>query len=119
MGTLEELDCCCSRLTSGSSEESLAAARSLRNLCAGDEENAIHLIETNVVEWTAIHCREVALLKLGDQCGAGSSQSSSNIKHRQSFILALCQFLSNFAACGDRPSHYLWSNAFGAQGKSR
>lgn len=116
MGTLEELDRCCSRLTSGSSDESLAAARSLRNSCAGSEGNALHLIATNVIEWIAIHCREVALLKLGDQCGAGSSQSSSSIKHRQSFILALCQFLSNFAACGERPSHYLWSNAFGAPG---
>ena len=116
MPTHENLDRYCSELSSGSDDESLAAARSLRNSCAGNEENALHLIQTNIIEWIANHCREVALLKLVDHSNADLSHRSSSVQHRQSFILALCQFLSNLAACGEGPSHYLWSSAFGVCG---
>ena len=118
MVTIDKLDLWCNQLTSGSSEESLAAARSLRNACSGalNEKNALFLIQNNTIEWIAIHCRKVALLKLGDHCVAPSSQSSSSSQHARSFILALCQLLSNVAACGEKPSHYLWSAAFGVHG---
>lgn len=116
MPTLENLDRYCSELSSGSDDESLAAARSLRNSCAGNEENALHLIQTNIIEWIANHCREVALLKLVDHSNADLSHRSSSVLHRQSLVLALCQFLSNLAACGEGPSHYLWSSAFGVCG---
>lgn len=124
MAVDENLDSLCHAVVSGSPDSSLAAVRALRNLCAGSIENASHLVQTNLIQWIAKYCRETALLKSnfddnGDDGEIYSpSQNSSSTAGNELYILALCQFLSNFAACGTYPSQFLWSPAFGENGES-
>lgn len=121
------LDFLCTALFSEYSDISLTVARALRNSCAGNIENATYLTEMKVVQWLATCCREIALLKSdfdddSDSNGGpyggtnGESFSKRCNTERESFVLALCHLLSNFAACGVQSSLFLWSTFFGEDG---
>lgn len=116
---MEQLDHLCKELTSGRKDSSLAAARALRNSCAGNLQNASYLAQNNVIDWIAVYCRETALLKPNYDCNESDDRDKQiNADERELFVLALCQFLSNFAACGRNPSEYLWSSSFAVHGES-
>lgn len=115
---MEQLDQLCKELTSGLKDSSLVAARALRNSCAGNLQNASYLAQTNVIEWVAVYCRQTALLKPDFNDNEGDDHATYISAHeRELTILALCQFLSNFAACGKNPSEYLWSSSFAVHGE--
>jgi hypothetical protein len=105
-GTLHFL---CITLLSDDELDDLSVVRGLRNACAGNEKNAEYLIKMNVLQWIVKYCRKVALSKsnLDDDIG----------KVESIFVLALCQLLSNFAACGSSPAQFLWSASFGEIGQ--
>ena len=115
---MEQLDHLCKELTLGLKDSSLAAARALRNSCAGNLQNASYLAQTKVIQWIAVYCRETALMKPDFNCNESDDHATCiSAQERELFILALCQFLSNFAACGRNPSEYLWSSSFGVHGE--
>ena len=111
----------CVDLLSGESSDQLTTARALRNACAGNEENAIFIANMQVVEWIAAYCRETALWKLNCTNEGhnldGSTDGQTEIQKKGSVFLALCQLLSNFAACGEQSSTFLWSPCFGENGR--
>lgn len=115
------LDSLCLALLSGTSSNTLTIARALRNACAGNEENASHVKKMKVVEWIAAYCREIALWKsTGEEEGHhldGSAISGIENHDKELIIMALCQLLSNFAACGVHSSLFLWSSSFGENGR--
>ena len=107
-----------------SSSSSVAAARALRNSCAGNQENASYLSKLKVIEWIAKYCREIALMKMtpddSDEPFGGGRDDKGDDRNQQdtdNFLLALCQFLSNFGGCGEESALFLWSSSFGENGK--
>ena len=124
MKTVGSLDVICDAIMSQSSSSSVAAARALRNSCAGNEENASYLSKLKVIEWIAKYCREIALMKMtpedSDEAfggGRDDKRDDSNQQETDNFLLALCQFLSNFGGCGEESALFLWSSSFGENGK--
>jgi hypothetical protein len=109
----------CIKLLSDDEPNDLSVVRGLRNACAGNEKNAEYLIEMNVLQWIAKFCREVALLKsnLDDNMEEKESHSKNGDHSAALFVLALCQLLSNFAACGSLSAQFLWSDSFGEIGQ--
>ena len=119
------LDVICDAIMSQSSSSSVSAARALRNSCAGNEENASYLSKLKVIEWIAKYCREIALMKMtpddSDEPFGGKpdvNMRDGNQQDKDNFLLALCQFLSNFGGCGEESALFLWSSSFGENGES-
>ena len=125
MLTDECLNELCATVRNGSVDEALQAARALRNACAGNRQNAEYLVRSDIIQWIAMYCREIALMKANysdEEANDSRSQISectkdSDNKGKELLVLALCQFLSNFSACGEGPSQFLWSSLFGEHGE--
>ena len=119
------LDVICDAIMSQSSSSSVSAVRALRNSCAGNEENASYLSKLKVIDWIAKYCREIALMKMtpddNDGPFGGGRDDKVDDRNQQdtdNFLLALCQFLSNFGGCGEESALFLWSSSFGENGES-
>ena len=121
MKTNGDLHLLCVDLLSGESSDPLTTARALRNACAGNEENAVFIGGMQVLEWFAAHCREAALWKLSCKDERhdldGGTYDQTEMQKKGTLFLALCQFLSNFAGCGEQSSMLLWSPCFGENGR--
>jgi hypothetical protein len=115
----ESLHFLCITLLSNDEPGDLSVVRGLRNACAGNERNAEYLIRMNVLQWITKFCRETALMKtnLDDDADEMESHSKNSDHSNALFILALCQLLSNFAACGLSSAQFLWSASFGETGE--
>ena len=122
MLTEECLDGLCATVKTDSLDRALEAARALRNSCAGNRQNAEYLVRSEIIQWIAMFCRDIALMKSNfndeDNIDRSDYPGVSDNKAKELLVLALCQFLSNFSACGECPSQFLWSSSFGEHGKT-
>lgn len=126
MLTEECLDGLCATAKCDSVDRALEAVRALRNSCAGNLQNAEYLVRCDIIQWIAMFCRDIALMSsnFSDEdsanrcCNNPKNPGVSDDKARGLLVLALCQFLSNFSACGECPSQLLWSPSFGEHGEA-
>jgi hypothetical protein len=81
-------------------------------------QNAFYVWQRGIITWSATYCRKIATSKSNFEAKEINAKEltpaiSLSDADQKVFLVALCQLLSNFAACGSEVSLLLWSESFG------